>query len=312
MPQAGSGLTTSHTADNTGGAIPSPPTDKTACGILFVNSRQYVSEIMQENNSVRAKKHLGQHFLTDLNIARKIAGAVTGGTPDNPASVLEVGCGMGVLTRFLLERDDLKVYGAEIDSESVDYLRLHYPDFTERLYPEDFLRMDLRQKFSPCGSLSIVGNFPYNISSQIFFKVIENRDLIPQVVGMVQKEVAQRIAEPPGSRQYGILSVLLQAWYDIEYLFTVNENVFNPPPKVKSAVIRLNRNGKTEQGCDEHLFVKVVKAAFGQRRKMLRNSLRSVFGNFGGREHRFFNDRAERLSVDDFVELTRWVGLNLE
>ncbi|MCC8018880.1 MAG: 16S rRNA (adenine(1518)-N(6)/adenine(1519)-N(6))-dimethyltransferase RsmA [Rikenellaceae bacterium] len=265
---------------------------------------------MQENYTVRAKKHLGQHFLTDLNIARKIAGAVSGGTPENPAAVLEVGCGMGVLTRFLLERDDLELYGAEIDKESIGYLREHFPEFAERLYCEDFLRMDLKRQFSRYEYVSIVGNFPYNISSQIFFKVIENRDLIPQVVGMVQKEVAQRIAEPPGSRQYGILSVLLQAWYDIEYLFTVNENVFNPPPKVKSAVIRLNRNDKTRLGCDEQLFVRVVKASFSQRRKMLRNSLRGVFGNFGGEEHRFFNDRAERLSVDDFVELTNWVESN--
>jgi 16S rRNA (adenine1518-N6/adenine1519-N6)-dimethyltransferase len=169
--------------------------------------------------------------------------------------------------------------------------------------------MDLEGQF-PDG-VKIIGNFPYNISSQIFFKIIENRNLIPESVGMIQKEVAVRIAEPPGSREYGILSVLLQAWYDIEYLFTVGEKVFNPPPKVKSAVIRLKRNSVERLDCDERLFVKVVKASFGQRRKMLRNSLKSVFGNFGGEEHKFFTQRAEQLSVSDFVELTNWVAEHL-
>ena len=169
--------------------------------------------------------------------------------------------------------------------------------------------MDLREQFGE--EVKVIGNFPYNISSQIFFKIIENRDIVPECVGMIQREVAVRIAEPPGSREYGILSVLLQAWYDIEYLFTVGEKVFNPPPKVKSAVIRLKRNATRTLGCDEVLFVKVVKASFGQRRKMLRNSLRSVFGDFGGAEHRFFTERAEKLSVADFVELTNWVAENL-
>lgn len=284
---------------------------------------------------VRAKKHLGQHFLTDLNIARKIATslqgcggsaegakAVGGGeaagavvqphttTGDLPCSVLEVGCGTGVLTQFLLERKDITTYGAEIDGESIEYLKQNFPDFAPRLFAEDFLEMPLRERFPDARELRITGNFPYNISSQIFFKVLDNRDFIPEVVGMVQREVAQRIAEPPGSRQYGILSVLLQAWYDIEYLFTVNENVFNPPPKVKSAVVRLTRNGVTELGCDEKLFIKVVKASFGQRRKMLRNSLRAVFGSFNGQEHPFFSQRAEQLSVADFVELTNWVETN--
>ena len=303
---------------------------------------------------VRAKKSLGQHFLVDLNIARKIAEAVSGGgtatanrlgegcgvdenegkseygtdtfqlstgrmelgpsgsaTPpvadQKPCDVLEIGGGMGVLTQFLLERDDIRLWGIEIDRESIAYMREKFPEFgAERLIEGDFLRFDLRGRF-PDG-VRIIGNFPYNISSQIFFKVLENRDLVPEVVGMVQREVAQRIAEPPGSRTYGIMSVLLQAWYDIEYLFTVSESVFSPPPKVKSAVIRLRRNGVRELGCDEVLFVKVVKAAFGQRRKMLRNSLRAVFGNFGGAEHPFFTDRAERLSVAQFVELTNWVA----
>lgn len=222
--------------------------------------------------------------------------------------VLEVGCGMGVLTQFLLRRDDIVIYGAEIDPESVEYLHAHYPEFTPRLMEGDFLKMNLRELFP--GGLKIIGNFPYNISSQIFFKVLENRDLVPECVGMIQKEVAVRLAEPPGSKEYGILSVLLQAWYDIEYLFTVNETVFNPPPKVKSAVIRLRRNGVERLACDETLFVKVVKASFGQRRKMIRNSLRSVFGNFGGAEHPFFTQRAEQLSVADFVELTDWVAAN--
>jgi 16S rRNA (adenine1518-N6/adenine1519-N6)-dimethyltransferase len=259
-------------------------------------------------NLVRAKKALGQHFLTDLNIARKICDAMSGGTAAEPATVLEVGCGMGVLTQFLLQREDITTWGAEIDSESVEYLHEHYPDFAPRLVEGDFLKMDLRNKFG--SPLRVIGNFPYNISSQIFFKVIENRDIIPECVGMIQKEVAVRIAEPPGSREYGILSVLLQAWYDIDYLFTVGEKVFNPPPKVKSAVIRLKRNATENLGCDEALFVKVVKASFGQRRKMLRNSLKSVFGDFGGAEHRFFTQRAEQLSVADFVELTNWVAEN--
>ena len=259
---------------------------------------------------VRAKKALGQHFLTDLNIARKIAEALSGGSAEAPADTLEVGCGMGVLTQFLLRRDDLVTWGAEIDTESVEYLHAHYPAFTPRLIEGDFLKLDLRERFP--GGLRIIGNFPYNISSQIFFKVLENRDLVPECVGMIQREVAVRIAEPPGSKEYGILSVLLQAWYDIEYLFTVNETVFNPPPKVKSAVIRLRRNAVKRLDCDETLFIKVVKASFGQRRKMLRNSLKAVFGDFGGAEHPFFTRRAETLSVAEFVELTRWVSERLK
>lgn len=258
---------------------------------------------------VKAKKALGQHFLIDLNISKKICDSLSGGSADAPYDVLEVGCGMGVLTQYLLKRDDIITHGVEIDTESVEYLNSHYPDFTPRLIKGDFLKMDLTEMF-PNG-LMVIGNFPYNISSQIFFKVLANRDLVPECVGMIQKEVAVRIAEPPGSKAYGILSVLLQAWYDIEYLFTVNETVFNPPPKVKSAVIRLRRNSTQVLGCDEKLFVKVVKASFGQRRKMVRNSLKSVFGNFNGAEHRFFTQRAEQLSVADFVELTQWVSENL-
>ncbi|MBR2351767.1 MAG: 16S rRNA (adenine(1518)-N(6)/adenine(1519)-N(6))-dimethyltransferase RsmA [Alistipes sp.] len=257
---------------------------------------------------VRAKKALGQHFLTDLNIAQKICNSLSGGTTAAPDKVLEVGCGMGVLTQYLLRRDDIVTYGAEIDSESVCYLHEHYPNFAPRLIEGDFLKMPLDKMF-PEG-LKVIGNFPYNISSQIFFKIIEHRNLVPECVGMIQKEVAERIAEKQGSKTYGILSVLLQAWYNIDYLFTVSEKVFNPPPKVKSAVIRLRRNTTSSLDCDEQLFVKVVKASFGQRRKMLRNSLRSAFGDFGGAEHPFFTQRAEQLSVADFVELTRWVAEN--
>ncbi|MBQ2783872.1 MAG: 16S rRNA (adenine(1518)-N(6)/adenine(1519)-N(6))-dimethyltransferase RsmA [Alistipes sp.] len=256
-------------------------------------------------SEVRAKKALGQHFLTDLNIARKIATSLSGGTAEAPDKVLEVGCGMGVLTQFLLEREDIVTYGAEIDSESVEYLHTHYPEFAPRLTEGDFLKMDLRAEYG--SRLKIIGNFPYNISSQIFFKVLENRDIVPECVGMIQREVAVRLAEPPGSKEYGILSVLLQAWYDIDYLFTVGEKVFNPPPKVKSAVVRLVRNDVKRLDCDEQLFIKVVKASFGQRRKMLRNSLKAAFGGFNGEEHRFFSMRAEQLSVADFVELTQWV-----
>lgn len=252
--------------------------------------------------NVRPKKYLGQHFLTDLSVARRIAGALRA---DRCRTVLEVGCGTGVLTRFLLERDDIDLYGAEVDGESVEYLREHYPQFVPRLMEGDFLQMDLSAMFP--GGVNVIGNFPYNISSQIFFKILASRDRVPEVVGMVQREVAVRIAEPPGSKEYGILSVFLQAFYDIEYLFTVSEGVFNPPPKVKSAVIRLRRNGVVRLACDERLFVRVVKASFGQRRKMLRNSLRAAFGDFGGAEHPFFSQRAEQLSVADFVALTQWV-----
>lgn len=252
---------------------------------------------------VRPKKHLGQHFLTDLNIAKRIADSLNA---EHCSTVLEVGCGMGVLTDFLLKRDDITLYGSEVDTESIEYLREHYPQFSDRLTDEDFLKMDLGGRF-PEG-LCVIGNFPYNISSQIFFKVLENKDLVPEVVGMVQKEVAVRIAEAPGSKDYGILSVFLQAYYDIEYLFTVHENVFNPPPKVKSAVIRLTRNNVKALDCDEKLFKQVVKATFNQRRKTIRNSLRAAFGDLRGEEHEYFPLRPEVLGVAQFVELTNWVA----
>ena len=256
-------------------------------------------------NYVKPKKALGQHFLTDMNIARAIADAMSGG-----GDVLEVGCGTGVLTQFLLAREDIRTWGAEVDSESVDYLHRHYPDFAPHLIFGDFLNLPLGEMF-PDG-LKVIGNFPYNISSQIFFKVLDHKDLIPEVVGMVQREVALRIASPAGNRDYGILSVLMQAWYDIEYLFTVHENVFNPPPKVKSAVVRMRRNGVHDLGCDEALFVRVVKAAFSQRRKMLKTPLKAAFGDFGGEEHKFFGLRAEALLVADYVELTNWVHDKME
>ncbi|MDR0954337.1 MAG: 16S rRNA (adenine(1518)-N(6)/adenine(1519)-N(6))-dimethyltransferase RsmA [Rikenellaceae bacterium] len=252
------------------------------------------------SNSVRPKKQLGQHFLTDLSIARRIAHSLRG---DRAPDTLEVGPGMGVLTRFLLERKELNLYAAEIDPESVDYLRDNLPELGKRLIYDDFLKMDLAARF-PDG-VNIIGNFPYNISSQIFFKVLENRDLVPEVVGMLQREVAVRLAEPPGSRDYGILSVFLQAFYDIEYLFTVPEHVFNPPPKVKSGVIRIVRNNVKRLDCDEALFYRVVKTTFNQRRKTIRNSLRAGFPGIEG-EHPLFSQRPEQLGVTEFVELTQW------
>ncbi len=217
---------------------------------------------------VRAKKALGQHFLTDQSIAKNIVGALEG------HQALEVGPGMGVLTQYLLPRPELALKVIEIDNESVVYLKKHYPKLGDNLIEGDFLKMDLDGIFE--GEYSVIGNFPYNISSQIFFKILEHRNRIPEVVCMIQKEVAERIAEKPGTKTYGILSVFLQAWYDIEYLFTVGSGAFNPPPKVQSAVIRLTRNSRTDLGCDEKLFRTVVKTAFGQRRKTLRNSLKPL------------------------------------
>ena len=285
---------------------------------------------------VRAKKSLGQHFLTDQDIARRIVDALQG------SPVLEVGPGMGVLTKYLIpqlagqalepgrvhSRFAAAEYGLsstpapatevkeqsptvsprlkaiEIDKESVAYLKKHFPELGDGLIEGDFLKMDLQGLFP--GQFSIIGNFPYNISSQIFFKIIDNRDLVPEVVCMIQKEVAERIAEKPGTKTYGILSVFLQAWYDIEYLFTVGSGAFNPPPKVQSAVIRLTRNSRTELGCDEKLFKTIVKTAFGQRRKTLRNSLKPIYADrsLSGAEGPVFDLRPERLSVEDFIDLT--------
>ena len=248
---------------------------------------------------VRAKKSLGQHFLTDHGVARSIVDALSAPAGD----VLEVGPGMGVLTKYLLERPDVDLKLVEIDGESVDYLLTHFPGMQGRLIQADFLRLPLEKFFGE--KFLIIGNFPYNISSQIFFKVLDYKDSVPEVVCMIQKEVAERIAEKPGSKTYGILSVLLQAWYDIEYLFTVGSGAFAPPPKVQSAVIRLRRNSRTDLGCDEALFKTVVKTAFGQRRKTLRNSLKPLIASSGADASApVFDLRPERLSVEDFVALT--------
>lgn len=253
---------------------------------------------------VRAKKHLGQHFLTDLNIARRIADTVDA-CPSLP--ILEVGPGMGVLTQFLAGKGrQLRV--VEIDRESVAYLAERYPELREGVISADFLRMDLNSVFGG-ESFVLTGNYPYDISSQIFFRVVEHRTLIPCCTGMIQHEVALRMAAKPGTKAYGILSVLIQAWYDVEYLFTVEPSVFNPPPKVQSAVIRMTRNSTESLGCDEALFRRVVKAVFNQRRKMLRVSLRQLQGCEAAiattlSSHPFMTMRPEQLSVQDFVELT--------
>lgn len=275
---------------------------------------------------VRAKKALGQHFLVDQGVARKIVAALgtdlrTGNTStgipqrDTDGSlagrvgydVLEIGPGMGVLTQYLLEREDINLKMVELDEESVNYLLTHFNGMQGRLWQADYLKLDVHRLFD--GPYRIIGNFPYNISSQIFFKILDDHELVPEVVCMVQKEVAERIAEGPGSKTYGILSVLLQAWYDIEYLFTVEPGAFAPPPKVRSAVIRLRRNARTDLRIDEKLFRTVVKTAFNQRRKTLRNALRPMldadapgFADFIANP--VFDLRAERLGVDDFISLT--------
>jgi 16S rRNA (adenine1518-N6/adenine1519-N6)-dimethyltransferase len=267
---------------------------------------------------VRPKKHLGQHFLRDENIARKIVGYL------NPACplVLEIGPGMGVLTKYILGDPAIDAYFMEVDRESVEYLQGMFPGISDRLILADFLTYDL-DRFPPSpGNLvhgeavtqealpkfTVIGNFPYNISSQILFKALENRDRIPEVIGMFQKEVAERIASPPGNKTYGIISVLLQAFYDIEYLFTVSETVFMPPPKVKSAVIRLRRNSTAKLACDEAFFIRLVKTAFNQRRKTLRNAIRPLLPAPDVMQGStvlagYLDLRAERLSVDDFVKL---------
>lgn len=251
---------------------------------------------------VRAKKSLGQHFLTDQKVAQAIVEALEG-----PANVLEIGPGMGVLTQYLLQRQDLNLKLVELDSESVEYLLIHFPGMQGRLVEADYLKLNVGLLFK--GNYKIIGNFPYNISSQIFFKILESRDLIPEVVCMIQKEVADRIAEPPGSKTYGILSVFLQAWYDIEYVLGVGPGAFCPPPKVKSAVIRLKRNSRTTLGCDEKLFRQIVKMAFNQRRKTLRNALKPLINELGLTAEKtsapVFDLRAEKLGVEDFAELTR-------
>lgn len=247
---------------------------------------------------------MGQHFLKDLSVAQKIAETIEEGP------VLEIGPGMGVLTQFLLKNPRIQLTAIEIDRESVAYLKEWYPEL--HLIEGDFLKLDLDVIY-PSGNFNVIGNYPYNISSQIFFKVLEYKDRIPVCSGMIQKEVAERIASKPSNKAYGILSVLLQAYYDIEYLFTVDEHVFNPPPKVKSAVIRMTRNERKHLDCDETLFKQVVKTAFNQRRKQMRNSLQPLVGKGNPLlEEKIFTKRPEQLSVEEFVELTRMIqeGLN--
>ena len=249
-------------------------------------------------SKVRAKKHLGQHFLKDLGIARDIAHSLS---LNNYSKVLEVGPGMGVLTQFLITLDT-ETFVIEIDKESVSYLKKHYRELDNHLIEGDFLKLPLQEIFKE--PIAIIGNFPYNISSQILFKAIDHKDLIPEIVGMFQKEVAERVVSPPGSKKYGIISVLLQCYYDLEYLFTVDETVFDPPPKVKSAVIRLRRNDRDKLDCDEKKFVQVVKTAFGQRRKTLRNALKSLNLVDENTASQYLSLRAEQLSVEDFMNLT--------
>ena len=256
---------------------------------------------------VKPKKNLGQHFLTDLTIAKRIADTVDA-CPDLP--VLEIGPGMGVLTQYLVAKPR-PVKAVEIDKESVVYLHDRFPKLVDNIIGEDFLRMDLTTIFGG-GQFVLTGNYPYDISSQIFFKMLENKDLIPCCTGMIQREVALRMAAQPGNKTYGILSVLIQAWYDVEYLFTVDENVFNPPPKVKSAVIRMTRNAVTDLGCDERLFKRLVKTVFNQRRKMLRVSIKQMFGAVKPGEEFFAGPlmtmRPEQRTIAQFVELTNQVA----
>ena len=257
--------------------------------------------------AVKPKKNLGQHFLTDLDIARRIADTVDA-CPDIP--ILEIGPGMGVLTQYLVTKGR-EVKAVEIDAESVNYLNGTYPQLRANILGEDFLLMDLTKVFGG-RQFVLTGNYPYDISSQIFFKMLDNKNLIPCCTGMIQREVALRMASKPGNKAYGILSVLTQAWYDVEYLFTVDENVFNPPPKVKSAVIRMTRNEVTDLGCDEKLFRRVVKTVFGQRRKMLRVSLRQMLPGKANDDvfytQNIMTKRPEQLSVQQFVDLTNKIS----
>ena len=252
--------------------------------------------------AIRAKKNLGQHFLNDKVIAEKIVDSLQA---NQVGKVLEIGPGMGVLTGFLLKKESFVTYAVEIDRESVDYMKAHFPELKDRIFNSDFLRMRLDQLFDE--PYAIIGNFPYNISSQIFFRVLEYRDQIPEIVGMLQKEVAERLAAGPGSKTYGILSVFLQAYYNIEYLFTVNEDVFSPPPKVKSGVIRLTRNEKKKLECDEKQFFGIVKMAFNQRRKTMRNSLKSRIVSDELKANPIFDKRPEQLGVAEFEMVTRLI-----
>ena len=251
---------------------------------------------------VRAKKSLGQHFLKDLKIAERIVESLD---TSLTGSVLEIGPGTGVLTQHLVKIEGIEFKAAEIDTESIEYLQKNYPQIGENLLEGDFLKMDMNKIFK--SDFSVIGNFPYNISSQIFFKLIDHKDQVPQIVCMLQKEVAERLASPPGNKSYGILSVLLQAWYNIDYLFTVEPGSFIPPPKVKSAVISLKRNSRESLGCDEVLFKKVVKASFNQRRKAVRNSVKQLLEGRTPPDSYLFGMRPEQLRVEEFVELTNLI-----
>lgn len=265
------------------------------------NRQPAVGNMKRATDDVTAKKFLGQHFLTDETIARRIVESLsTDSSQQSITNVLEIGPGMGVLTKYMVDDNRLNLKSVEIDTESVAYLHNHYP--TLQLVEGDFLKLDLGCLFG--GPFTLIGNFPYNISSQILFKVYDNRDIVPEVVGMFQKEVAERIVSPPGNKAYGILSVLLSAYYDMEYLFTVPETVFSPPPKVKSAVIRLRRNSRATFDCDEELFKKVVKAGFNQRRKTLRNALKAMALNYDQVPSGLLDKRAEQLSHKDFEKIT--------
>jgi 16S rRNA (adenine1518-N6/adenine1519-N6)-dimethyltransferase len=256
--------------------------------------------------AVKAKKHLGQHFLKDASICDNIANQLTG--HGGYSKILEIGPGMGALTKSLLKRPDSDVYVMDIDKESIVYLHENFKELTtnNKIIDGDFLKIDLKEIFGDV-SFAVAGNFPYNISTQILFKVLEYRDQIPEVVGMFQKEVAERIAHPPGTKAYGILSVFLQAYYDISYCFTVDEDKFIPPPKVKSGVIHLTRNKVEKLDCDEKLFRNVVKTAFNQRRKTIRNSVKSMTGD-RDTSLPIFDKRPEQLSVNEFVELTKYLS----
>jgi len=253
--------------------------------------------------TVKAKKHLGQHFLTDETIAKKIADSLINNTYNE---VLEVGPGMGVLTKYLLDNKNYTTSVIEIDKESVAYLRAHFLHLSNRIFEKNFLKVNL-QEIYPNKQFAIIGNFPYNISTQIVFKTLENKEFIPEFSGMFQKEVAERIAEKPGTKKYGILSVLTQAFYNVEYLFTVPPNVFNPPPKVDSGVIRLTRKENYTLPVSEKLFFQVVKTSFNQRRKMLRGSLKTFNLSDELKQSEFFTKRPEQLSVEDFIQLTKWI-----
>ena len=255
---------------------------------------------------VRAKKSLGQHFLKDQNIAQKIVDAIEG---FSQKTVLEIGPGTGVLTSLLLKKEEIDVYAIEIDTEAFEFLHATFPLLGDKLILKNILKFDLKDIFNE--PMTIIGNFPYNISSQIFFKVLENRDLVLDVVCMIQKEVALRISAPHGNKTYGILSVFLQAFYDIDYLFTVGPKVFDPPPKVNSAVIHLKRNNRKKLDCREDLFFKIVKLGFNQRRKTLRNSLKSILLNLQT-ENEIFGKRPEQLNVEDFIYLTNIIDSEIK